>query len=573
MRFPLNPPVAAARPTARPDSAGTSPRQQSQPRATVDASRWLGWLSLLPRRNRNAPELPQPQGPQHELPQDLLELVVVRTADAGHPQAAARDLAMLRPVNKAFRDAADTAQKKDPAVQRAASEQRLAHAIREATRELGELPEERVHCTTAGARLAAVVHSLDPVVVDLDLFSNFRGVAQAFQDALSRHRGNPTLEIAASEGALLNHMVRLLDTRPELLRSLDVTMPDDYSSMPPHAAQAARSTQRELSKVLPKQKNLRVLKLHVANLEVINYQRPAIQATGLDNAMASLPSLQSLALCGYQYRGEDTGVLTDVLRKLPALEDLDLSHNMLQAAAFAQVASSLPDIPRLQSLNLSCTVLDPGWAEQLGRVLPNLAELRTLNLLGIDFNTTHGIDMEHLAGGLIGLTQLENLNLSCNPLGPEGASRLTRLLPHLANLRTLDLGQTNLDAISIGHLAENLASLKQLQTLNLTGNPLEPMACSQLTASLAGVPTLRDLYFTVPRQPAQVSTTPAGPSNLGGRSPRVAHRNTVDVNTLENILRPLAERGGLHIHLSGLDEVSLPRLQSALPALRIHHEP
>jgi hypothetical protein len=237
MSFRLNP-SAADRPAAPQDSAGTTSSQQPQPRSTAGTGSWLGWLHGLPSRKRNAPA--QPQSPLGQLSPDLLHEVIVRTADADHPQAAARQLALLRPMNKALRDAADKVQQKEPAVQRAASEQRLAHAIGEATRKWRSVQSEHIDWTPAEdervsteaaritERLAATVRNLDPVIVDLTLFDNAGPVVRAFQEALSEHQNLHTLELAAREGSLLNRMTDLLDARPELLRSLDVRMAADY---------------------------------------------------------------------------------------------------------------------------------------------------------------------------------------------------------------------------------------------------------------------------------------------------------------------------------------------------------
>jgi hypothetical protein len=237
MRFRFSPPVAD-RPAAPQDSAGTPSSQQPQPRSTTGTSSWLGWLYGLPPRKRNAPA--QPQGPVRQLPPELLHEVVVRTTDAGHPRTAARQLAVLRSVDKAFRDAADKVQKEETAVQRAASEQRLAHAIGEATRKWESVQSECIDGPPAeykrisneaariAERLAAAVRNLDQVIVDLDLFDNAGPVFRAFQDALSEHQNLHTLGLAAREGSLLNRMTDLLDARPELLRSLDVRMAADY---------------------------------------------------------------------------------------------------------------------------------------------------------------------------------------------------------------------------------------------------------------------------------------------------------------------------------------------------------
>jgi Leucine-rich repeat (LRR) protein len=617
MRSLFNSP-AAARPAAPQDSAGAASPQQPQPRSTVGTSSRLGWLCCLPIRNRNAPALPQPQDTLGSLHADLLHEVVARTADAGDPRAAARQLAVLRPVSKAFRNAADRVQQEKPAVQRAAAKKRLADAIGEATREYDELatrtgftPAEKKRFSAESkkimARLAAVVHSLDLVVVDLDLLDKTAAsakVAQTFRNALFEHQGAPPLEIATSNNARLDLMTQLLDARPQWLRSLAIGM--------------IEAPQAELSKVLAKQTNLAALALtgkgHLLDLD----------SAGLGPAIASLPGLKSLTLSRYfieqgeHYESLDGTALAKVLGKLPGLEDLDLHKNTWTPAAFAQVAPSLanlsgllnldlsnsylghksdeengarvahlaPVLPalaklqtlnlantglgsadftdvnhladglaslkQLQTLNLARNPLGPEGASHLAPVWPGLAELRTLNLASTGLDPA-GIN--HLADGLAGLKQLQTLNLRGNPLGPEGFSRLVRLLPALANLRTLDLGSTNLGPADIDHLASGLAGMKQLQTLDLDNNLLGPEDCSRLTASLAGAPALQHLHLTVPQR------QPHAPTEW---------KPVDDVDTLANVLRPLARRQGLHIHLHGLDKVALPRLQSALPALRIH---
>jgi hypothetical protein len=517
MRSLLHSP-AAARPAAPHDSAGTASPQQPQRRSTAGTGSGPGWLCCLPLRHRNTPALPQPQGPQGELPPDLLLQVVMRTADAGCPQATARKLARLRPVNQAFRDAADNVQQKKPAVQRAASERRLAHAIGEATRGWREL-QERTDDTRAGkknlshkraeimARLAAVVHSLNMVIVDLGSFDPSGEVASAFQDALSGHRGSPTLEIAATVGPLLDHMTPLLDARPQWLRSLAIRTRlvhwDDIDR------REAEVSQARLSKVLPQQTNLGVLKLSGLS----KGQPLDLDRAGFGQAIASLPSLKSLTLAGYSVGEGWLGgtALANLLRKLPGLEDLNPCKTDWTPGAFTQVVPSLADLPGLRSLDLSRT--------PLGRRSEGI-----------------GTYVRHLA----------------------------HVLPALANLRTLDLSFTGLGPAAIAHLADSLAGLEQLQTLTLAGNPLGPEGCSQLTASLAGVPTLQHLYLTVPPQP------PRDPTGLPDPE---FQRNLMDVNTLEDILHPLAKCEELHIHLQGLDKKSLSRLQSALPALHIHHEP
>jgi hypothetical protein len=260
-------------------------------------------------------------------------------------------------------------------------------------------------------------------------------VAAAFQDALSGHRGNPTLEIAATEGALLEHMTQLLDARPQWLCSLAIKTKLVFWDERDRPEVEVR--QAKLSEVLPKQTNLGMLKFTALSPG----QELGLDPARFGQAIGSLPSLKSLTLAGYSVGcGSFSGtVLADSLCKLPGLKDLDLRETAWHSQAFAQVVPSL-------------------------------------------------------------------------------------------------------------------TGLKQLQTLNLAGKPLGAEECSQLTASLAGVPTLQHLYLTVPKQ----------------RTGPPTERGPVDVNRRKNILQPLAKHADLHIHLQGLDKESLPRLQSALPALHIH---
>lgn len=523
MSFRLVPSAAARTDGPSRHSTGTASPQQPQRKAAF--GNWLGWLSSVPHRHRKTPELP----PLSTLPPDLLQEVVKRTADAGPPPARARQLAVLRPVSKAFRDAADRVQQEEPAVQRAAAEQRLTWAIAEAKREYRELGQrngrplaERNRFSAESerirARLAAVVHGLDRVVVDLDLLDKtggFAEVALTFQTALSEHRGDPILEIATSDNARLNLMTQLLGARPQWLRSLAIGM--------------IRDPQAELSKVLAKQTNLAVLALTGKG------QLLDLGLAGLGPAIASLPGLKSLTLSRYvvdqgQYSESLGGTaLASVLRELPGLEDLNLPENTWSPAAFAQVAPSLADLSGLRSLDLSRNHLgsrsdgNGAYVEHLAPALPALANLQSLNLADTRLGPA---DFSHLADGLASLKQLQTLNLSINQLGPEGFSRLAHLLPDLAHLRTLDLAL----------------------------NRLGPEECRHLTVSLVDAPALQHLHLSVPQR------QPSAPTGW----------NPVDVDTLANVLRPLAGRQGLHIHLLELDKASLPRLQRALPALRIH---
>ena len=233
-----------------------------------------------------------------------------------------------------------------------------------------------------------------------------------------------------------------------------------------------------------------------------------LDRAGFGHAIASLPSLKCLTLAGYS-----------------------LGYGWHGGPALTAPANVLRKLPGLEDLDLR----NNGWAPgAFAQVVLSLADR----------------------------PGLRSLDLSRTPLGRRSevigayVRHLAPVLPALANLRTLDLGFTGLGPADIAHLAKSLAGLKQLQTLNLAGNPLGPEGFLQLTASLAGVPTLQHLYLTVPPQP------PRDPTGLPDPE--------FHVNTLENILHPLAKHAELHIHLHGLDKESLPRLQRALPALHIH---
>ena len=428
-------PSAAARTAVlSQDSTGTASPQQ--PLRTAAIGNWHGWLSCLPSRHRKTPEL----SPLSKLSPDLPQEVVKRTADAGPPPTRARQLAVLRPVNKAFRDSADKSQQKEPAVHRAASEQRLADAIREAVNEVREgrrtldsyggqsgtaaRRREKKHnekLEEIKARLAAVVHSLDPVIVDLRDFQHDDWLADVFQDALSAHPGNPTLEISANEGLMMMRMTRLLDARPQLLRSL-VLRRVKYGGGPGY-----RTCQAKLSPVLAGQTNLAALRLE--NRGHSDTPPKDLGIGGFDQAIASLPSLKSFAMCGYAFGSNSdmpefqATTLLGILRKLPALEELDLNDTGWGLEGFTQFVSTLPALPRLQRLDLS----DIALAGSAGRTMHECVKL------------------------------------------------LAPVLPDLANLHTLDL-------------------------TNHT-EPLDPEDCSRLTASLARAPALKHLHLPVPIQP------------------------------------------------------------------------
>jgi hypothetical protein len=356
-------------------------------------------------------------------------------------------------MNRALRLAADEVQKEHPDVHSKALAGRLEHLVAEALAEWPRTATDPAGRDRIKARLAAGIRGMDEVFLNLDKVSveldtsfgrypadtRFK-ITELLLDVLTEQPTLRTLDVAAPEGGLMNRMTRLLDTRPELLRSLDLTTSCDYRS---RLAEATRGTQHELSKKLPKQKNLTVLKLRDPNPGLSGYRPSGLQITGMGVAIASLPSLQSLTLCGYGYGEKEASELTDILRKLPALQDLDLSRSRLQGAAFAQVASSLPDIPRLRHLNLSRTKFDPGWAGQLAQVLPRLAELRTLKLDVDDLNAT---DMEDLAGGLVSLKQLETLRVSYSSWDQDAGLRCVSTalagMPALRHLHLDGLGES-----------------------------------------------------------------------------------------------------------------------------------
>jgi len=438
----------------------------------------------------------------------MLTRVVMGTVDGDPPAVAASQLAKLGLVNRAFRDTATQVQQKQPAVQRATSEQQLAHAIKEAIGEWARVQTDRLNHPakedgrfdtleeSITARLGAVVRGLDPVIVDLSHFGNRDRLAQVFQDALSRHQNLRALEVVAQEGWQLNQMTQLLDTRPELLRSLDVAMETNYKLVDANSGKSAGL----LAKVLAKQTNLTALKLQDRHEATFGRARSPLVYNHMDKAVASLPGLKSLALSGYhflQQDGKNDGTtLAEVLRKLPALEALELSNSVFKAAAFAEFASSWRTLPGLRFLDLGQT------------------DLR--GELDVD-----GESIGHLA----------------------------RMLPALEKLETLNLSSTGLRSADIDHLASGLTGLKHLQTLNLTGNSLGPEGRSRLIAVAADVPTLQHLHLSRPLR-----------------------RETPDLATLESALSPLAERRELHVHLTGMDEESVSQLQAALPNLRISND-
>lgn len=392
MPFRLVPSAAARTAERSQDSTGTASPQQPQRKAAF--GNWHGWLSSLPQRNRKTPE----SSPLSKLSPDLLREVVKRTADADAPPAKARQLAVLRQVSKAFRDSADQLQQKEPAVHSAASEQRLAHAIREAVseerRNLAHRAEQRGTAAAQRkkynekakeieARLAAVVPSLDPVIVDLRDFQGNGWLIKGLQDGLSGHPGNPSLEISARENQLLIEMTPVLDARPQLLRSLVLRF-EKYADSPGH-----RSFQAKLSPVLAKQTNLAALRLE--NETPRDPLLMDLGSGGFAQAIASLPSLKSFAVCGYAFAADSkheykATTLLGILRELPALEDLALKDTFWDLAEFTRFASSLPALRRLQHLDLS-NIFVSGPSEtmhecvkHLAPVLPDLADLHTLDL-------------------------------------------------------------------------------------------------------------------------------------------------------------------------------------------------
>ncbi len=479
------------------------PAAQRIPPARAAGAGPLGGLNGLPSR-RTAPEQ---QGPLADLPTDLLGEVVKRSAVLdGPPQQAARQLATLKVVSKAFRATAGDVLRASPA-HREAVTQTVRHAIKDAEdawARSGWAPAER---EAIGARLAQVLQHVDPVIVSLDQVGRPLHHQQPFDwsrlersplvvslvlDALAAHPGPVAVEISA-ENAQLGRLAAWSAQRPALLRGLRVGLRHDRSAYhdEPEGQRIANATQvrSELATVLAGQTNLTTLTLQHPHGAMGGHTPMLLRSGGLDHAIASLTGLERLTLSNFQVSTDDAHALATTLRKLPALEHLDISLAALDAAAVGQVAASLPDLPRLLSLSLRGTSIAGAAAGGLAQVLPQLARLQAL-----DLSTTELVasDMTPLAQGLAGMPHLQTLDLSHNRLDQDGRAQLFAALSHVPTLRHLHLRAfwhekpPNLDT-----LKEDLAPLAGNQELHVylrSLSPHDPQSKPSMDKVLADVP-------------------------------------------------------------------------------------
>jgi hypothetical protein len=490
-----SPPPAPPRRIASQDQPGTSAQAgQSSPVPASGWQNWLGGLGGLRRRRASS----APQGPLHALPQHLLVPMVEHTINGyielGRSGAAASQLATLRLVNKAFREAADTVQQQRPDLRRTVLAERTGKIIKAALREWnGHQPPASLD------RL----REMDHVVVDLRLFEAARparyrpgmaaSVAREFRSAL--HHGHRTLEVVAAAGTLLNDMMQWLECHPDvILRSLDVQTTRNTTG-PVHGhtldAYASLDSPSAVGRALRRQNNLAELTLwHGRPGHGEHNGRLSLQETGLAEGIGLQRELRTLSLCNV---GKEPAALTSMLRGSSRLEVLNLvagrrTEPGLDAAAFAPVVSALKSLHNLRCLQLDGILPDGTTVESLADAVSGLLRLQTLKLARAGFNAD---ELGHLVRRLRGLEQLQTVDFEGQPVPLEAGAPLIQALAELPALRCLRLNAPA-EKAGAATMASILGPLSQRRGLQLHLHGWSESCLRQLRAALPDLFSARD---------------------------------------------------------------------------------